>query len=302
MTAALGWHPFRIPLKMPFRGATERRGALVSGPQGWGEFSPFPGYSDREVHRCLASAVASARRPWPPAVRDRVAVHATVAGVPAQQAARLVESSGCSAAKVKVAEGDDYSRVEAVRQVLGPQGLIMVDANGAWTVEEAKRAIRSLAALDVGLVEQPVATVEEMAKLRKSIEVPLAADELVTSPEAARRIVAAEAADALVVKVQSLGGVEESMRTVQACGLPVIVSNLIETSVGISAGLALAAALEELSYTCGLGTVGLLDGDLVAGSLTPVEGWLRVERPEVDPARLEHFASEEPAAPARWPR
>lgn len=274
---------------------------MVSGPEGWGEFSPFPGYSDREVDRCLASAVACARLPWPPAVRERVAVHATVAGVPAQQAARLVESSGCSAAKVKVAEGDDYSRVEAVRQALGPHGLIMVDANGAWSVEEAKRAIRRLSRLDVGLVEQPVASVEDMAKLRRSVEVPLAVDELVTSPEAARRIVAAEAADALVVKVQSLGGVDQSMRTIQACGLPAIVSNLIETSVGISAGLALAAALEELPYTCGLGTVGLLDGDVVGDSLLPVDGWLPVARPEVDRARLRYFAAEEPRAPDGWP-
>ncbi|MEX2586615.1 MAG: o-succinylbenzoate synthase [Actinomycetota bacterium] len=302
MTTELGWHPFRVPLKAPFRGVSERSGALVSGPRGWGEFSPFPGYSDREVDRCLASAVACARDPLPRAVRRRVAVHATVGAVPAQQAARLVQASGCAAAKVKVGEGDDYSRVEAVRQALGPQGLIMVDANGAWTLEEAERAIRRLGPLEVGLVEQPVATLQDMVKLRRSVQVPLAADELVTSPEAARRIAAAEAADVLVVKVQSLGGVDRSMRTVQACGLPAIVSNLIETSVGIWAGLALAAALDDLPYTCGLGTAGMLAGDLVAASLIPVDGWLAVERPEVDPARLREFAAQEPPVPSRWPR
>lgn len=302
MSPDLGWHPFRIPLKAPFRGVTERTGALVSGPQGWGEFSPFPGYSDTEIHRCLASAMDCACHPWPQPVRQRVAVHATVAGVPAQQAARLVERSGCTAAKVKVADGDDYSRVEAVRQALGPHGVIMVDANGAWTVEEAQRAIRRLSALDVALVEQPVSSLEDMAKLRRAVEVPLAADELVTSPQAARRIAAAGAADALVVKVQSLGGVSRSMRTIRACGLPAIVSSLIETSVGVSAGLALAAALDELPYTCGLGTVGLLRGDVVAEPLVPAGGWLSVVRPEVDPVRLQEFAAAEPRPPGRWPR
>lgn len=301
MTPVLTWHPFRIPLRTPFRGVVERTGALVHGPLGWGEYSPFPGYSDREEERCLASAVAAVREPWPAAVRDYVEVHVTVPALSPEEASRLVRSSGCSAAKVKVAEGDDYGRVEAVRDALGPAAVVTVDANGAWTVDEAVRAVGRLERLGVRLVEQPVRTLEEMARVRRKVGVPLAADELVTSPAAARQIAGAEAADVLVIKVQSLGGVSWSLRTVEACGLPAVVSSLIETSVGLSAGVALAAALDELPYPCGLGTATLLDGDVVADPLVPQGGRIRVRRPQVDPALLVRFAASGPEAPAGWP-
>lgn len=301
MTERLRWHPFRIPLRRPFRGVTERSGAVVEGPAGWGELSPFPGFSDSAARRCLFAALACAREPWPPAIRSEVPVHVTVPGVGAEEAARLVRASGCAAAKVKVAEGDDYARVEAVRDALGPGGPITVDANGAWEEAEARRQIRRLGRLGIALVEQPVRSLEEMTRLRRRVDVPLAADELVTSPEAARRIAAAQAADALVIKVQSLGGMAESMRVVESCELPVIVSNLIETSVGLAAGLALAAALDDLVYPCGLGTAGLLAGDLVVEPLMPVLGRLPVRRPAVDPARLEEFAGEVPEVLQGWP-
>ncbi|HYN99110.1 MAG TPA: O-succinylbenzoate synthase, partial [Actinomycetota bacterium] len=99
-----------------------------------------------------------------------------------------------------------------------------------------------------------------------------------------------EAADVLVIKVQSLGGVVPAMRVIESSGLPAIVSSMVETSVGISAGIALAAALRDLPYPCGLGTVPLLDGDLVADSLVPVDGAVAVRRPEVDPALLARYA------------
>lgn len=288
---SLRWYPFRIPLTTPFRGVTYRTGAVVAGPSGWGEYSPFPGYSDGEVDRCRAAAVACATVSWPEPLRASVPVHVTVPALGPDEAAALVRNSGCPAAKVKVAEGDDYSRVEAVRDALGPGGLITVDANGAWSVDQAVRQIDLLAPLGLALVEQPVRTLEEMSELRRRVEVPLAADELVTSAAQARRIAEGDAADALVLKVQSLGGIHESIRTVQSSGLPGIVSSLVETSVGLSAALALAAALDELPYTCGLDTAGLLAGDLVAEPLLAHDGAMRVRRPEADPQLLARWGA-----------
>lgn len=296
----LTWRYFDIPLKAPFRGQTRRKGAVILGPCGWGECSPFPGYSAESRDRCVQAAQASAFEPWPRPVREWVPVHVTVPAVGPEEAAAMVRQSGCTAAKVKVAEGGDEARVEAVRDALGPSGRLVVDANGAWEVEEAVKHIRRLYRYSVDLVEQPVKGFLDLARVRRSVEVPVAADELASSEEAVARIVKLEAADVLVIKVQSLGGVPNALRTIESAGLPVIVSNLLETSVGLAAGVALAAALPDLPYPCGLGTVPLLDGDLVTDPLVPVDGRVAVRRPEVDPASLERFADPKPEWEGSW--
>lgn len=301
MTGPAGpeWRYFKVALRVPFRGQTSRRGAVVSGPFGWGEYSPFPGFGARDHGAAVSAALACAFEPWPAPRRDCIPVHVTVPAIDAEEAAALVRSSGCAHAKVKVAEGNDEARVEAVREALGPGGRLVVDANGAWSVDEAIRIIRALDRYSVDLVEQPVRTGEEMAEVRRAVDVPLAADELACSEESVGRLVELDAADVLVIKVQSLGGIARAMRVIEGSGLPAIVSSMLETSVGISAGLALAAALEHLPYPCGLGTLPLLGGDLVADSLVPVGGTIKVRRPEVDPARLDRHTDRHPPAELR---
>jgi O-succinylbenzoate synthase len=288
------WRYFNVPLRVPFRGQTFRRGAVVSGPCGWGEFSPFPGFGTEDHRAAVSGAYASAFEPWPAPVRDHIPVHVTVPALEPAAAAAMVRASGCSAAKVKVAEGNDEARVEAVRDALGPAGRLVVDANGAWTVDEAVRCIKVLSRYSINLIEQPVRTIEEMAELRRAVDVPIAADELANSPESVRRLVELEAAGVLVIKVQSLGGINRAMQVIEESGLPAIVSSMLETSVGVSAGVALAAALEHLPYPCGLGTVSLLAGDLVADSLVPVDGRIKVRRPQVDQALLDRYADPHP--------
>lgn len=287
--------PFRIPLKVRFRGVIERRGMLLRGSAGWGEFSPFPDYGPAVAARWLNAAREAATTPWPVAVRDRVAVNATVPAVTPDQAATIVRRSGCQTVKVKVAErgqtlADDLARVEAVRDALGPRGNVRIDANGAWDVEQARRALTELDRFHLEYAEQPVATLEEMAKLRRVVEVPLAADESVRTAEDPLRIAGLEAADIVVLKVQPLGGVTAALRVAEACGLPVVVSSAVETSVGLAAGLALAAALPELPYACGLGTAWMLQGDVVDDSLTPQAGDLVVRRPDVSADAMRHWA------------
>jgi O-succinylbenzoate synthase len=288
------WRYFNVPLRVPFRGQTFRRGAVVSGPCGWGEFSPFPGFGTEDHRAAVSGAYASAFEPWPAPVRDHIPVHVTVPALEPAAAAAMVRASGCSAAKVKVAEGNDEARVEAVRDALGPAGRLVVDANGAWSVDKAVRCIKVLSRYSINLVEQPVRTIEEMAELRRAVDVPIAADELANSPESVRRLVELEAAGVLVIKVQSLGGINRAMQVIEESGLPAIVSSMLETSVGVSAGVALAAALEHLPYPCGLGTVSLLAGDLVADSLVPVDGRIKVRRPQVDQALLDRYADPHP--------
>ncbi|HEX4814104.1 MAG TPA: o-succinylbenzoate synthase [Nonomuraea sp.] len=290
---------FRIPMRTRFRGQTVREGVLLPGPAGWGEFSPFPEYGPRECARWLACAREAAFEGWPAPVRDRVPVNATVPAVDAERAHEIVRRSGCGTAKVKVAErgqtfADDVARVEAVRDALGPSGRLRVDANGAWSVEEAVSRLKRLDTYDLEYAEQPCATLEELAAVRRACDVPIAADESIRRADDPLRVRAAEAADVAVVKVQPLGGVRHALRVVEACGLPAVVSSAVETSVGLAAGLALAAALPSLPYACGLGTMSLLAGDVVDDSLVPVGGELVVRRPSVNFQHLSAFEIESP--------
>jgi len=295
---------FAIPLRTRFRGIEVRAGALIQGSAGWGEFSPFAEYGPAESARWLASAIESATVPWPAPLRDSVPVNVTVPAVPADRAYAIVAASGCRTAKVKVAErgqpeSADIERVAAVRDALdaaGPGGKIRVDANGGWSTGQAARLLRRLRRYSLEYAEQPCATLAELAELRRLIDIPVAADESVRKADDPLRVRAAGAADIVVVKVQPLGGVRAALRVAEACGLPVVVSSAVDSSVGLAAGVALAAALPDLPYACGLATMSLLSGDVTAEPLTEVGGVLSVRRPLPDPAALARWETD----PAPW--
>lgn len=297
---------FAIPMPTTFRGITRREGMIFQGPAGWAEFSPFLDYDARQSAPWLAAAIDSAEREWPAALRDRVAVNCTVPSVGPEQAAAIVRRSGCGTAKVKVAEkgqtlADDIARVEAVRDAIGPHGRVRVDANGGWSVDEAVAAITALDRAAGGLeyVEQPCSSVEELAAVRRKVDVPIAADESIRRADDPFRVVELDAADIAVLKVAPLGGVHACLRIAEQIGLPVVVSSAVDTSIGLAAGLALAAALPELPYACGLATTSLLDGDVVAHPLVPVDGFLPVGRQVLDLDAYEQVAADG-ATDARW--
>jgi o-succinylbenzoate synthase len=274
----------------------------VRGPAGWGEFSPFWDYDDAESRRWWASAVESAVEGWPAPVRFSIPVNVTVPAVAAEQAHAIVSASGCRTAKVKVAEpgqspADDLARVEAVRDALGPAGAIRVDANAAWDVDTAVARIAELDRVGLEYVEQPCATLEELAALRRRIDVRIAADEVVRRSADPLRVDLREACDVVVLKVQPLGGVRAALRVAEAHGLPCVVSSALESSIGIAAGVALAAALPELPFACGLATVALFTDDVTSASLLPVDGALAVARPEPD--RLDAVTADA-VTDARW--
>lgn len=289
---------FEIGLTLPFRNVTARRGLLVRGPAGWGEWSPFGDHGPRLSARWWQAAVEAATRPWPRAVRDEVPVNAIVPAVDAERAHQIVRASGCSTAKVKVGIGDDRARVEAVRDALGADGRLRIDVNATWDVDTAVRRLRELAHYDLEYVEQPVADLADFARLRRLVDVRLAADESVRLAPDPLHIAGIAATDIVILKVQPLGGVRRCMLVAEALDRPVVVSSAVETSVGLAAGLALAAALPELAGACGLGTMSLLAGDVTADPLMPVEGRMRVRRPEPDVRLLERWAARREVADA----
>ena len=304
--AARETHVFSIPMTTRFRGITTREGMLLRGPAGWGELSPFLEYDARVAAPWLRCALEAADEGWPEPLRGTVPVNVTVPAVGPEQAAAIVRAgNGCTTAKVKVAEpgqtrAEEEARLEAVRDALGSAGRIRVDANGGWSVDEAVECADRLDRAAGGLeyVEQPCASVEDLARVRRRVDVPVAADESIRRAEDPYRVRDLEAADVAVLKVQPLGGVRACLRIAEDIGLPVVVSSALESSVGIAAGVALAAALPELPYACGLATVQLLTGDVVAHPLLSRDGALPVVRPEVDLAALDRVRASRDRADA----
>jgi len=297
---------FSIPLTTKFRGIMVREGMLFEGPAGWGEFSPFLEYDAAVAAPWLRCALEAAHGGWPAPVRTSIPVNVTVPAVGPDQAQRIVRAGGCRTAKVKVAETgqsleEDEARIEAVRDALGAGGRIRVDANGGWTLEQAVTAIRLLDRAAGGLeyVEQPCRTVEELAALRRKVDIPIAADESIRSAHDPCRVRDLEAADVAVLKVQPLGGVVACLRIAEDIDMPVVVSSALETSIGIAAGVALAAALPDLPYACGLATVQLLTDDVARDPLLPRDGELPVVRPWVDQGALARLRPS-PERTAAW--
>jgi len=280
---------YSIGLKNRFRGITVREGMLFEGPAGWAEWSPFLDYDDATAVSWLRAANEAAYDGWPPPLRDVVPVNCTVPAIGPEKAAAIVRASGCRTAKVKVAEpgqtlADDLERVEAVRDAIG-DGQVRIDANGGWSVDEALQALKELSRFDLEYVEQPCAAVEDLAAVRRRTDVLVAADESIRRAEDPLLVKKLEAADIAVLKVQPIGGVRACLEIAEQIGLPVVVSSALETSVGIAAGVALAAALPELPYACGLATVSMFTSEVVSEPLLPVDGFLPVRR--VQPDQLE---------------
>ena len=290
-----------LPMRVRFRGITTREIALIDGPAGWGEFGAFPEYGPPEAAHWLAAGLDAAYRPLPPVRHTSIPINATVPAVPAAAVADvLARFPGARTAKVKVAEpgqslADDVARVTAVRALVP---TVRVDANGGWSVDEAVTAARALTADGpLEYLEQPCATVPELAEVRRRVQVPVAADESIRKADDPLHVVRSRAADIAVLKVAPLGGVRAMLAVAEQIDIPIVVSSALDSAVGIGIGLVAAGCLPSLPHACGLGTGGLFVDDVVE-TVAPVDGELPAAAVVPDPARVAALA----AAPerARW--
>jgi len=291
-------HVVALPMRVRFRGIMVREIALFEGPEGWGEFGAFLEYGPDEAAHWLAAGIEAAYVPPPTPVRDRIPINATVPAVETDRVPEvLARFPGARAAKVKVAEpgqtlADDVARVNTVRAWVP---TVRVDANGGWTVDEAVAACAALTADGaIEYLEQPCATVPELAEVRRRVDVPVAADESIRKADDPLHVVRAGAADVAVVKVAPLGGVGRLLDIAGQIDVPIVVSSALDTAVGMSRGLLAAACLPALPHACGLGTGGLFVED-VADTPPLADGFLAVGSVAPDPARLAGLA----AAPER---
>jgi O-succinylbenzoate synthase len=303
--------PFRLALTGTFRGLQHREGVLFEGPSGWGEFAPFDDYSDERAARWLASALEATYGVWPGGLRADVPVNAIIGQVDDQQTRALavaaVRDLGCHTIKIKV--GADVSSneacVAAVRGVLDEElgagvGKIRIDVNAGWSVAEATLHLRELAQYNIEYVEQPCATISELRELRSMIDVPIAADESIRLADDPSRIAVAEFADVAVLKPTTLGGVERTLAIAELLNVPVVISGSLDSSVGLSVGLATAAALPELPFACGLGTGTLFAQDVVSQPVLPHHGHISNVRIRPDQENLDAAAARISPTRAAW--
>ncbi len=287
-------HVVILPMRVRFRGIMVREVTLIDGPAGWGEFGAFLEYEPPEAAHWLAAGIEAAYSESPSPLRDRIPINATVPAVATDEVSDvLTRFPGARTAKVKVAEpgqslADDVARVNAVRALVP---TVRVDANGGWSVDEATEAAIALTADGpLEYMEQPCATVPELAELRRRVDVPIAADESIRKADDPLHVVREGAADIAVLKVAPLGGVAKLLDIAKQIDIPIVVSSALDSAVGIGQGLLAAGALPELRHACGLGTGGLFVAD-IAEPLMPVDGYLPVKPVAPDPARLATLAA-----------
>lgn len=278
---------FAVPLRAPFRGLREREGILIKGPSGWGEFAPFDDYDDRSASRWLAAAIEAAWGSWPDPLRDAIEVNAIIPDVDSSQAGILareaIRESGCRTIKVKVGMSLalDEARVVAVRDALdtaGVDGRIRLDANAAWTLEQAVVSLRRLRSYGIEYVEQPCSDLADVVRVREEIGVPVAVDEIIRKSADPAGVRLAGMVDYAICKPMTLGGVQATLTIAASIGVPVVVSGSLDTSVGLAASIAAAAALPDLTTACGLGTGVLLARDVTTEPLVPRNGRVPVGR------------------------
>jgi O-succinylbenzoate synthase len=275
--------PFAVRLTVLVGDVVERRGWLINGPAGWGECSPLPSWSESERLAARLSAEEAATQAFPVAVHEMVEVNVMIPRVAPAEAARLAVASGCRTAKVKVGDELGVARVAAVREALGPSARVRLDANGAWPDGDAAvSALGAFVAFNVELVEDPVASLDELVRVRRASPIPVAAEMSVRTVEDARRLGRLGAADAIVLKPQRIGGIRAALDAADAAGVPAIASSALETSVGLAAVAAFAAALPNGPFAHGVGTALLLAHDVTSDPLVPVAGRLRARRVEPD--------------------
>ena len=275
-----------LPMKTKFRGVTVREVALIKGPHGWGEFSPFLEYDDSESAPWLASAIEAATTPKPELYRTSVAINGTIPALnDKKKIEELVNSfPGVETFKVKVGQNlsEDVARLAMIR-VLRPKAKLRVDVNGLWSVEDALRNLytyyENIGPLEY--VEQPCATLEELRELKSKIKIPvkIVGDEVLRKAADPFAIDLTGAIDYLMLKVQPLGGIKRAHALAKHHNLPVVVSSALESAVGINYGLTLAASFETMNFNCGLGTGSLLASDVA--HLPIVDG--KIEITEFEP-------------------
>ena len=280
-----------IPVKNTFRGIKSREIALFEGPAGWSEFSPFLEYDNKQSATWMKAALEAATKPAPTPLRNEVMVNATLPNIKPGEVEKVLSNfDGCTTIKIKINDFtiDRELLIESLKHV--PNARFRLDINGGWTLDEAIVNLKNYEGEFAGLidyVEQPCIDIADLKVLKNETGIKIAVDESIRKFLGSDLTKLKDVADIAVVKWAPSGGINAALDLVKQISLPVVVSSALDSSVGISHGLALACAIPNLYGACGLATVALLEGDVTSDSLLASKGVIANHK--VTPDRISEF-------------
>jgi len=292
-----------IPTKTDFRGVSVREALIFRGPSGWSEFAPFVEYESAEAAHWMRAAIEGAYKPWPELKRTSISINATLPRIAPEAVKSFLHNyHGCTTIKMKVNDFEsDADRLEAVLDEL-PEAKIRLDVNGAWSLSEARKYLHEYF-LRFGnvfeYIEQPCESLENLATLKSEVPMKIAVDESIRKFIGSDFTSISDFADIAIMKWAPSGGITDARKIISDIGLPTVISSAVDTGIGISHGLALAASLDSLEYACGLGTTALLVEDIVQPSPRPINGEIELKRVEPNPELLTKYQAS-PERVAWW--
>ena len=280
-----------IPVKNTFRGIKSREIALFEGPAGWSEFSPFLEYDNKQSATWMKAALEAATKPAPTPLRNEVMVNATLPNIKPGEVEKVLSNfDGCTTIKIKINDFmiDKELLIESLKHV--PNARFRLDINGGWTLDEAIVNLKNYEGEFAGLidyVEQPCIDIADLKVLKNETGVKIAVDESIRKFLGSDLTKLKDVADIAVIKWAPSGGINAALALIKQISLPVVVSSALDSSVGISHGLALACAIPNLYGACGLATVALLEGDVTSDSLLASKGVIANHK--ITPDRISEF-------------
>ena len=280
-----------IPVKNTFRGIKSREIALFEGPAGWSEFSPFLEYDNKQSATWMKAALEAATKPAPTPLRNEVMVNATLPNIKPGEVEKVLSNfDGCTTIKIKINDFtiDRELLIESLKHV--PNARFRLDINGGWTLDEAIVNLKNYEGEFAGLidyVEQPCIDIADLKVLKNETGIKIAIDESIRKFLGSDLTKLKDVADIAVIKWAPSGGINAALDLFKQISLPVVVSSALDSSVGISHGLALACAIPNLYGACGLATVALLEGDVTSDSLLASKGVIANHK--VTPDRISEF-------------
>jgi O-succinylbenzoate synthase len=280
-----------IPVKNTFRGIKSREIALFEGPAGWSEFSPFLEYDNKQSATWMKAALEAATKPAPTPLRNEVMVNATLPNIKPGEVEKVLSNfDGCTTIKIKINDFtiDKELLIESLKHV--PNAKFRLDVNGGWTLDEAIVNLKNYEGEFAGLidyVEQPCIDIADLKVLKNETGIKIAVDESIRKFLGSDLTKLKDVADIAVIKWAPSGGINAALDLIKQISLPVVVSSALDSSVGISHGLALACAIPNLYGACGLATVALLEGDVTSDSLLASKGVIANHK--ITPDRISEF-------------
>ena len=280
-----------IPVKNTFRGIKSREIALFEGPAGWSEFSPFLEYDNKQSATWMKAALEAATKPAPTPLMNEVIVNSTLPNIKPGEVEKVLSNfDGCTTIKIKINDFmiDKELLIESLKHV--PNARFRLDINGGWTLDEAIVNLKNYEGEFAGLidyVEQPCIDIADLKVLKNETGIKIAVDESIRKFLGSDLTKLKDVADIAVIKWAPSGGINAALALIKQISLPVVVSSALDSSVGISHGLALACAIPNIYGACGLATVALLEGDVTSDSLLASKGVIANHK--VTPDRISEF-------------